>query len=377
MSLKFLLPMGVLLLTSGLSTESDAVGQDAKPATDPVEAAFEQSAATGRPVLIVGARSTCGLCTQFLSTLQSDARARPLVAQFIPVKLDVDDRATWGKIARRFKPAGTVLPGVVVVRADGKALHSEFGAPPQVPAFLANQLQQSGKILNNTQAEQLSAAVKSVEEHVAAGEIDDAVSLIKKFGNTGSFASSAVALNDAATKLQQQAEELLAGAAENLKSPDTAFNGALQLAEVDRKFSGIPEVAEKVREQQKVLRKDETLRDVLSLAEHFDRGVAQEAAERWQAAVTAYQQVIADAPDSAAAKQAQAKVAELSKKVGDGTPAKTTTVMSSDEKRAASFLRLGKQLAKRKPEKAEEYYRKAIELAPDSPTAAAARELLK
>ena len=61
-----------------------------------------------------------------MKTLTTEAKLKPLVAQFVPLKLDVksNDYKVW---RRDHKPPKNAIPQVYIVRADGEELYNNVG----------------------------------------------------------------------------------------------------------------------------------------------------------------------------------------------------------------------------------------------------------
>jgi tetratricopeptide (TPR) repeat protein len=342
-----------------------------------LDLALETSAQTGRPVLIVGARDTCGLCKSFLAELQTDPRARAATGQFVSLKLDVDDPAEWSPAARKYPYQGGLLPIILIVRADGEQLYGNAGAPPQAAAFLFEQLKKAGTVLNPKQLEQVRESAEKAQALVEAGKIDQAVSLMKRHLETGSYAAPAVELQKLADELSAKAKDALA-AAEQAMNDEPHFEAALAFAETERLYSELPEVGNAIKDKEKEYRKNPAWVDLLNQAEIFTRAQAFADDGKNRQALALFQSLQEKYPGSPAAGKAGEEIAKL-----DQTPetsvstAAVSTEDSADVKRAASYLRFGKTFQGKDAEKARKYFEKVIETAPDSDLAAEARQLLE
>ena len=70
-----------------------------------------------------------------MKRLTTESSLKPLVAQFVPIKIDVasDDYKIW---RRDHKPEKGAIPQMYIIRADGEELYNKVGGLP------ADQLQQ-------------------------------------------------------------------------------------------------------------------------------------------------------------------------------------------------------------------------------------------
>jgi hypothetical protein len=89
-------------------------------------------------------------------------------------------------------------------------------------------------------------------------------------GKLGSFAKLALEVDRLAEEFTELGRAALAAAAAKLENADTAFDGALALAEVRRKYVTLPTLNEEILAELNRVRADEQLRGMLKLAEQLD-----------------------------------------------------------------------------------------------------------
>ncbi len=307
---------------------------------------------------------------------------RELGAQFVPVKIDTGGSEDWKKWSAKYKHDGSGIPIVYVVRADGKQLYGKSGTPDPLKEFLALALRQAGAILSDRQLRKMAQSVAQAKIFTEQGEIPRAVSIVNRSAGSGSFAETALALDQLANELIEEGETRFDEAVKKVESRDSAFEGALALVEVRRLYGKLPGLKKTVGSQIASLRKDPNTKDVIQQAQFVDKARQYEARNRWKLALSAYRSVLVKFPDSPAAKFALAATETIEKKSGAKATRPSTTTKSAggpsaDEKRAASRVRLGKLLLKKSPAKARPYLEEAIRLAPDSLAAKEAKELLE
>jgi hypothetical protein len=253
--------------------------------------------------------------------LASDASLAALVAQFVPVSVDVGS-PDFRKWAERLGLAGQItIPYVSVLRADGEKLYADSGAPQgdALPALLRHCLENAGKVLDEKKLERMSEALEAALKLAAEGNDAAAIDKIAKLVGSGCYAEAAVNLDAFAKQLAEKALARAAEAEELLGQADAeqVFAGALALCETLRVYGKLPAVKADVAARLKKLRSKAETRAVLQQAEALDRAVVT-AARQPKRAVAAFQQVIHRFPDSPAAKLAQQRLDELSAQVGHG-----------------------------------------------------------
>lgn len=138
------------------------------------------------------------------------------MAQFVPVKLDVDtpEYTLW---QREHPSKGTTIPKLFVVRADDETLYGRSGALEgrELPDMLVRALQRSGRILTPREASALNKAADQFEALSQQGEFARAVKAINRVSKLGqpgkipSFAASASRINELANATADQVKSRL------------------------------------------------------------------------------------------------------------------------------------------------------------------------
>ena len=194
------------------------------------EEAEKAARQSGRPILAVAGRQSCGLTQAWLGHLKEPAML-PLVSQFVNLSIDVDgpDWASWSQ--KYGRPDGTTLPFVYVLRADGEKLFSHSGPMEsnELRQLLAGEAAKAGKPLSAKDAatvEKALAEAKRAHEKGDPGEAVKALAPLKKLGllgGGGSYAKAAVDANAFVAQLTKEGKALLKEADEKLSSDDPSF----------------------------------------------------------------------------------------------------------------------------------------------------------
>ena len=142
--------------------------------TEEAEKTAQQS---GRPILIVSGRDSCGLTQGVLGHLQ-DRSLAPLVSQFVNVYVNVDGPEGMA-CGKKYGQPGNMLPYVYVVRADGEKLFSHSGSMDsgEIRQLLLTQAAKAGKILSS---KEMSVLQKALEEAKRAQKKGDTAEAVKR-----------------------------------------------------------------------------------------------------------------------------------------------------------------------------------------------------
>ncbi|MCH8830601.1 MAG: tetratricopeptide repeat protein [Planctomycetes bacterium] len=149
-----------------------------------------------------------------------------------------------------------------------------------------------------------------------------------------------------------------------------------------RTYKGLSGLQAKIDAVLKKSREKKEIAAVIEQAQLVESARRHEANRKWKQALSGYQSVVGKYPGTAAAAFAAKRLPDVSKRVGTrrGKTASSKGAKSpaAAERRAASQLRLGKQLLKRgKTDRAKLYFERAVKLAPKSSAGKEARKLLK
>ncbi len=267
-----------------------------------------------------------------MERLNTDRSIRPLVAQFVPLKIETDGGdPQWGSWNRKYSHEGDGIPIIFVVRADGEKMYGKSGSlGDQLPRFLATQLVSAGKIFTPAQLEQVQTAVAEAKKAMEAGDSFAAVKrldTLKKLGPTGklgSYAAPALEADQLVAQLLEEGKTALATAQEQLAGNEQ-FAGALGILSANRVYGSLVELKKDLGGAERELRKDGSLKDLVTQAEAVDKALALVASKGGKtAAIEALGRVATRFPDTPAATLAQEKIASLSG-AGD-TPAATAAL---------------------------------------------------
>lgn len=382
----------VLMIARSVAVLATAVSASTARA-DQIDDALALSKQTGRPILAIAGSDTCAACKALEKSLQSQTSLQPLLAQFVPLRVGFSGTGDFGKWATLYPVEGNSIPKVFVIRADGEKLYGQSGAPTSLGEFLQQQLGASGAILSAAQIDQLSQQVAKAKKLLDEGNVPQAITATMRCMTTKSFAEPAVAAGQLFAKIETDGQTAIKQASESLTksdAPDAQLMAVVTLIETARLYAKLPLVAKAANVALRDVRKEngktgKNNRDILKQAEAIDAAKDLERKSPGPRAMTKYQQIAKDFPDSPAAKFAQERIAILEKNPGatslnsDATSGKTAKAQSGvDEKRAASLLKMAASLADAKPRKAREYAEKAKALAPEGSAAANdAADLLK
>ena len=317
--------------------------------------------------------------------MEKDEQLEPLAAQFVLLKIDTGTDV-WPKWRERYELDGTGEPKVYVVRADGKQLYGEVGAPGDMERFLKGHLEGAGKVLDSRELAEVEKAAKNAQKAVRRKAWAEAIAIISEEPGKGSYAAAVKTLESLAGEVANRAALVLKDAQKKLDSKDKAFDGALALVEAVRQFSGLPAARELLEPAISTFGDDSKTAGLIAQAEIFDKARQLEVQRKWREALAAYQELPEKHPDSPGAAQAAKHIADLEKRIsvasGTGKAAKKPAVegeaaAGGDDPRALSYLKLARQFEKNNPAKAREYAEKAIKAAPDSTVARDAAKFIK
>jgi hypothetical protein len=386
--------LGILVAVLGLVVVPSALALS-------VDEALQMSQKTGRPILAMVGSKDCGACIALEKRLNTDIQAQPLVAEFIALKIDqaTPDWQSWGS---RFKSTGNTIPKVFVVRADGEQLFGQSSSfsSAELQVFLRQMLAQTGTALAPRQVEQLETTLVNVNKLLGEQQVEKAVQTIAPCLGTGSYAAAAVEIDKLGARLIDEAIAATKEAESKLTDPAQAFDGALELAALERTHAKLPPVADAVREIVKQHRREADVKELLAQAQLVDRAKEYEAKKNGKRAMSAYEAIAARYSDDPSGAYAQQRIAELEQSgvprggavatIRTASTAGTSTVSeapakperkapaasANNLKKAKSLLNLGKNLLEKNPDRAREYLAQVIELVPDSDTALDAQDLL-
>lgn len=255
---------GLLLLATPLSVAAD----------EAVDQALRRAQETGRPILAVAGREACALCQALHHRLSTEANLQPLLANYIPLELDVDG-GTWQQWAQQFPVQGNQLPFVYIIRADGTAIYAASGSPQgaDLPKLLQDGLQQAGPPLDARTTAKLVAAVETADRALADDDVSAAIDALVSVRTGGSFAIPALEAQKRLTELHERGLAAITQAQTDLQSPETRLAGALALVTTSRHYKRLPEVMKVAGDLKRSLR-DADAKLALNQATALDKAEA-------------------------------------------------------------------------------------------------------
>jgi len=244
-----------------------------------------------------------------------------MTVQFVPLKVTTAG-AEWGKWSRQYPPNGRGIPFLYVIRADGKMLFGDSGrkSGAELGQFMYQHLSQAGRVFNDQEVSLLSSVVKSAKQSLDEGNSDAAVreisslSKLGTLGNLASFSSLATEADTMANQLLEQAEAELDEALSKLNDPETAFDGALDIARAREFYGSFPAINERLRVETRKSRGDAAQKLALQQADAVVRALARLNSKKnkgRELAVRDLTKVVEKYPDSSAARFAAGKIEEI------------------------------------------------------------------
>lgn len=203
-----------------------------------------------------------------MNRLNTDKSIAPLVAQFVPIKLDTASKE-YSRWRQDHKYEGRTIPILFIVRADGETLYGKSGSlqGDDLPKMLTRALEHSGRILNAKEATTLSKAVTSFEEHKSAGDLPKAIKALNGVGRIGvpgqiaSFATPASKVNEVAISTAKGVVENLQTIRETLDSgeKDAQLDAILDSMKLKSDFGALKILKPELAKFQKELGKKKDL----------------------------------------------------------------------------------------------------------------------
>ncbi|MEE3373242.1 MAG: SHD1 domain-containing protein [Planctomycetota bacterium] len=173
----------------------------------------------------------------------SDRNLAPLVAQFVPLKVDVSS-ADWRTLSSQYPVPGNTIPVVYVIRADGQKI---FGARKalsgdELPRMLRAARGQAGGTLNAQQQSVVRGAVETARVAFRQDRVADTIKALRplsKLGPLGQipcYAKAVVEANTLARKVVVRGKSELEKIQESLVKQEELFPALLALVTVERTY---------------------------------------------------------------------------------------------------------------------------------------------
>lgn len=286
-----------------------------------IEEAENLSQQTGRPILAVVGRSSCGNTTAFMKDL-SDRALAPALSQYVNVTIDAD-KPEWDTWYRKYgaPKEATSLPFVYVLRSDGEkiSLSSGYMETPEVRKLVMTQASKAGRVLS---AQELASMDKALEAAKQADAKDDigagikALSSVKKLGVMGGaacYAKPVVEANSLVAEWTEKGRARLKEAHEQLASGEAKFDAALAYVRVKRTFALLPDLKKELSAARKI-EQNRKLTELLRQADAIDRAqVLAATRDGRKKAADAFSRIVTANPNTEAATFASDELKKLEK----------------------------------------------------------------
>lgn len=346
------------------------------------DAALAKSQATGRPVLAIAGSTGCVWCKKMAAELAAEPTVQEPADKFVVLLLDTDDPVRWPRWNSRYKVEGEGIPAVFVVRADGEQIYGGNGAPQDLAAFLKRRLEDAGTVPDDAALADLTATANTLARSWRRRDPREVIPELTKRLDPKNYSLPARQIASIVEQMREIADGRLAEAERQLseprRKPDAAFEAAVGALEVRRDYAELPRFGEDLGGRIEAIEKDPENASLFGLAARVVEADSLYESGKREEAIAALQALSGDADASAAAYSRRTLARwEKGKKPG-AEPAEGPDAAAADEssERAAVQLRLGKAMLARDAAKARKYFENAVKLAPGSPAAAEATELL-
>jgi hypothetical protein len=235
------------------------------------------------------------------------------MARYVPLILfGGGDASQW---VQKYPVEGNGIPKFYVVRADGEMLHGQLGGPPDVDEFLKEQLKKAGTPLSDSDVERLDASLASAKEALDKDDVTTAIKVLSTAPGKGSFARGVNEAKELVEAILKKADDDIARAEELVSDKDNIFEGAMLIAEASTKYA---KITSKKRQIGTVMRKyslDADGAKALEQANSFLRAKSRENASNKDLAITGYQSIISQYPDTEVARMASQRLEALGAEV--------------------------------------------------------------
>ena len=302
--------LGLAVLLCGGSTQVWALT---------IEEAEKLSQETGRPILAVAGRSTCGNTTAVAGSLRSPALAAT-VSQYVNLSIDVD-KPEWDAFRQKYGDAGgSTLPFVYILRADGEkiSVRSGYMTPPEVLTFVTKDAVKAGRGLTTkefAQVEKALVAAKQADEKgdVAAGL--KAFTGVRKLGVMGDkkcYAKPVVEANRLVDGWTEKGKASLKEAEDQLTSGEPTLDAAIAYVQAKSTFSQLPSLKTELTAAKAKIDQHRKLTEILRQAVALHNAQSFPATpEGRKKAAAAYARIVSAHPNTEAATRAAEAIKKL------------------------------------------------------------------
>ena len=204
---------------------------------------------TGRPIFAVAGADYCPACKQLLNTLNTDESLRPLLQQFVPLKINAQSR-DYDRWKQFFPPERAAIPALFIVTPQGKQLFGKVGSLPSnnLSKVMLTSLEKAGRYPTKQQWQQIAQTLASAEKAIEENKMSAALELLQplledltqmepllEFSDTGKRASRVVQ-----QFFEKQRAALKAALHQFASEGDLA--AALQVAQAEHLCAAVPQL---------------------------------------------------------------------------------------------------------------------------------------
>jgi len=292
---------------------------------------------TDKPTIIVAGTVDCPFCLQLKQRLAMEPNLQPLVRQCNVRFIDIDNPVQAAAITRHFGLERLAKPTMVITDAAGKAVKVQYGMPvgQGLQIVLENALTPLGinsdapakpepkpdqqperkqrpprKKTNEPKDEaaaEENAALRQARKLLTEGKTAEAVAIVAPYV---AAQGKSEAMRNLVRKLVGDGQKAIASAAQKIETPGQAWVGSVGLVKARRVYGGLPTLEPELTAALAALEKVEG-GGLLQPAESLDQARALDEAGDKEAAVAAYQEVIAQHAKTPVAAMAEKRVKQL------------------------------------------------------------------
>ena len=306
----------MLLVVGFVVVISSQVLASAQTASE--EKAEKASRESGRPLLIVVGRHTCGITQAVLEHLGEPALA-PALSPYVSVFVDIDG-AEGRTCKERYGAPGKTLPFVYVVRADGQKLYSHSGhlESGELRDMLLSEAARAGKSLSLKETVQLRKALDEARRARKDGNLGEAIKALlplKKLGPLGSincYSTHGVEANQFVAQLTEEGKSMLQKVDEGCANGKPTLDAMLTYVKARREFAPLPTLKADLTTASHKYEHGRTFAELLAQAQSLDRAqITATDAHNSRNAAAAYKKIVSTYPDTEAARRAAEQLKNL------------------------------------------------------------------
>ncbi len=243
-----------------------------------VARAVQEAQSTGRPIFAVAGATSCPHCVTLMKRLQGEEKLQPLIAEFVPLKMDVSSRdfQMWKKFFPRKRSA---IPALYIVTPAGEALYAKTGSLPtkRLEELMIASLVKAGRLPTEQQWEKIeeltTQAKQLLEDEQLLEAIERLESVLVSVENRGhvlQLTQEGKELDSLLGQIGRHAEKF----AEDLGSDSSSASPteqALNLARAKRVLSRWPTVEKDLKIAERKFTRSKETRTLYQRARELDR----------------------------------------------------------------------------------------------------------